>query len=118
MTPEIKKPEGEEVVEETINAYRVQRHKNGSISIRSGGHVVHAPTYFEALERYAASEKQRVEESSEHLREDKRNSIYDGVIPLYSLDTSGFTPEEILDAVTGQPLERVLSFMDSEENDG
>ena len=118
MTPATKKPEGEEVEEETINAYRVQRHKNGSISIRSGGHVVHAPTYFEALERYAASEKERAQERPEHLWESDRKSIYDGVIPLYSLDSSGFTPEEILDAVTGQPLESVLSFMGREEDDG
>ena len=114
---ETKRPEGEEVEEETINAYRVQRHKNGSISIRSGGHVVHAPTYFEALERYAASEKERVKGSPKHLWKSERESIHDGVIPLNSLDSSGFTPEEILGAVTGQPLERVLGFIGEHDDE-
>lgn len=111
---ETKRPEGEEVVEETINAYRVQKLKNGNVRIKSGGHVVGGATYFEALEQYAMSERQRVEAAPEHLRADKRESIYDGVIPLRALDTSGFTPEEILDEVTGQPLDRVLETVDHE----
>lgn len=99
-----------EVVEETINAYRVQKLSDGSIRIRSGGHVVTDTTYYEALKRYAESEYESMMESPEHLRQNKVDSIYDGVIPLHSFDSSGFTPEEILDEVTGHPLDMVLDI--------
>ena len=114
MMPATKRPEGETVVEETINAYVVQKLKNGSVRIRAGGRVVTSPTYFEALESYAQWEQEDIEDSPDHLRPEKRESIYDGVISLYSTDTAGFTPEEILDEVTGQPLERVLDDLDDE----
>lgn len=101
-----------EVVEETINAYRVQKLDDGNVRIKSGGHVVTASTYFEALSQYAERERFEVETGPEHLRDDKRESIYDGSIPLKSLDSAGFTPEEILDAVTIQPLGVVLEDID------
>lgn len=98
----------EEVVNETINAYRVQKMADGSVRIKSGGHVSQAPTYFRALENYATWQQQEVEDSPDHLREDRESSIYDGVILLRAGNSDGFTPEEILDEVTGQPLESVL----------
>jgi len=82
----------EEVVEETINAYRVQKLADGRVRIENGGHVVIADTYLEALERYAIGER-------EHMPR-QANSIHDGYVPLKSMDSTGFTPEEILDAVT------------------
>ena len=108
----------ETVEEETINAYRVQKLATGSIRIQSGGRVITAPTYYEALERYAAWGREDVEESPEHLRPDKRASIYDGVIPLLGFDSSGFTPEEILDDVTGHPLEVVLDDLAQNSDHG
>lgn len=103
-----RRPEGEKVVEETINAYRVQKLKNGKVRLKSGGAAVTAETYFEALERYAEREVCLIGEAPEHLRDEKRESIHDGFIPLKSFDSSGFTPREILDAVTMQPIERVM----------
>ena len=98
----------EEVVEETINAYRVQKMGNGSVRIKSGGRVSQAPTYYEALENYATWQQREVEDSPDHLRERYESSIYDGVILLLGGNSDGFAPEEILDEVTGQPLESVL----------
>jgi len=103
------KQDSEEVEQETINAYRVQKLSNGNVRIKSGGYVVTAPTYFEALEKYAQYNQEQIEEHlPAHLRERERKSIYDGYIPLYGFDSTGFHPEEILDAVTMHSLETVL----------
>lgn len=64
-----------DVVEESISHYRVQRLDNGQIRVRKGGHVVHATTYYEALQQFAETEAERIEESPEHLRHDKRMSV-------------------------------------------
>lgn len=101
----------EEVVGETINAYRVQKMGDGSVRIKSGGRVSTASTYYEALANYAAWQQREVGDSPDHLREDHESSIYDGVIELLSGASNGFAPEEILDKVTGQPLESVLEDM-------
>jgi len=101
--------ETRDVESETINAYRVQKLSDGSVRIKAGGYVVTGPTYFEALERYAQYNQEQLERLPDHLREDHRESIYDGAIPLRGFNSSGFTPEEILDAVTGHPLDVVLS---------
>lgn len=106
-----RRPEGEKVVEETINAYRVQRLANGHVRIKSGGSVVTEPTYYEALEWYAQRQQYEIEHASDHLQEEKRESITDGFIPLKSFDTSGFTPIEILDAVTIHPIDRIMEFL-------
>ncbi len=105
-----------EVEEETINAYRVQRLSDGSIRIKSGGHVVTDSTYFEALQRYAETEYEKMMDSPEHLLEDKLGNIHDGYIPYYSYDTSGFTPLEILTEVTGRPEHVARECLDREHN--
>lgn len=101
----------EEVVDETINAYRVQKLANGQIRIKSGGRVVHGETYYKALQNYAEWEQADLEDSPQHLRKDHWDSIHDGVIPLLSQNSNGVAPEEILDAVTGQPLWSVIDDM-------
>lgn len=93
----------ETVTDETIIAYRVQKLENGSVRIKSGGYVVTAPTLFEALERYAIHQRKHIEDSPDHLKPEKKRSISDGHIPLKSFDSSGFTPLEILKAVTYHP---------------
>ena len=98
----------ETVAEETIAAYRVQRLENGSVRIKSGGYVVTAPTFFEALERYAKYQREHIEGLPDHLQPDKRRSIHDGYVPLESFDSSGFEPLEILEAVTHHPIEIIL----------
>jgi len=82
----------EEVVEETINAYRVQKLADGRVRIQSGGNVVFGDTYLEALERYATG-------VDEHVP-GQVDTIHDGYVPLLSMDSAGFTPEEILNAIT------------------
>lgn len=109
---EVTVPEGEKVVEETINAYRTQKLANGNIRIKSGGHVSTGQTYYEALRRYAEQEQLWIEEAPEQLKGEKEGSIHDGWVSTRSLDSSGFTPEEILDEVTMQPLEVVLEDLD------
>lgn len=96
------------VVDETINAYRVQKLSDGTVRLQAGGHVVHGDTYFDALEQYAQSEAANIETLPEHLRHDHRDRIHDGVIPLKSMDSTGFTPVEILDAVCGQPTTTII----------
>lgn len=95
-----RRPEGEKVVGETVNAYRAQKLKNGRIRIRSGGLVVTGRTYFEALERYAERRRRWIDKCPEQLKDEREESIHDGHIPLKSVDSSGFTPGEILNAVT------------------
>jgi len=65
----------EEVVDESVSHYRVQKLASGSVRVRSGGHVVTAATYYEALARFAESEAEQIEEAPEHLKDDKRESI-------------------------------------------
>lgn len=108
-----RRPADEEVIEETINAYRVQKLANGKIRIKAGGHVVVSPTYFEALERYAAWQAEEIEEGPDHLRKDKLESIYDGYIPLKKNDSSGFTPREIIEHVTGSSVGSSPHMVDS-----
>lgn len=110
--------DGREVVEETINAYRVQRLSDGSVRIKSPGRVVTSSTYFEALERYAQGEQRHIDGLPPHLRSDHRESIRDGFIPLRGQDSSAFSPIEILEEVTGEPraaIRRELSRL-REEN--
>lgn len=102
-----------EVVDETINAYRVQKLDDGRVRIDSNGLVTTAETYNEALRQYAELSAFLVEKRpSEQDRKEVRESIYDGSIPLKSFDSTGFSPEQILDEVTGQPLETVLADLD------
>lgn len=103
-----------EVVDETINAYRVREYDDGTVELRSGGRVVQKQTYFEALEAYAQWEQRRIEDLPTHLRSDHEDRIHDGVIRLRSFASEGFTPEEILDEVTGHPLAVVLDDIDQE----
>lgn len=103
-----------EVVDETINAYVVQKLADGSVRLKSGGFVSIKQSYFEALESYAQHQREHVADLPEHLRRDQYGSIYDGYVPLQSFDSTGFTPEEILDAVTGHPLEIVLNDLNTE----
>lgn len=113
---DLQSTEKREVVEETINAYRVQKLSDGSVRIRSGGHVVGGSTYYDALQRYAQSEQEQLEDLPRHLYVDHKERISDGVIPLYSFDSTGFTPREILNEVTGQPMEIVLELLDDERS--
>lgn len=96
-----------EVVEETINAYVVQKLSDGTVRLRSGGHVVEGETYPEVLERYAQFEGKKKSEMAEHLKPDNLNNIHDGYVSLYSFDSRGFTPREILEEVTMHPYEIV-----------
>lgn len=64
------------VVEESVSHYQVERLSDGTVRLQSGGSVVHAPTYYEALERYAQWRQEHIGDLPEHLRADKRNSIY------------------------------------------
>lgn len=114
MSETAKNPVDETVVEETIAAYRVQRLENGSVRIKSGGYVVTAPTFFEALERYAAYQREHIERLPDHLRPDKRRSIHDGYVPLESFDSSGFSPLEILEAVTHHSVDVILDDIHSD----
>lgn len=115
---ETKRPEGEEVVEETVNAYRVQKLKNGSIRVVSGGSVSVGETYFDALRSYAEWQREELEEVPEHLKPEKIKSIYDGIVPLNEHDSAGFTPMEILAAVTGYQPERLRAMVERELETG
>jgi len=74
--PDTARPEGEEVVDESVSHYLVQKLKNGKVRVRAGGHVVTAETYWKALERLASSEQERLEEKPDHLKDDQWDSIY------------------------------------------
>jgi hypothetical protein len=65
----------EVVTDESVSHYRVQKLADGSVRVRAGGHVVGAPTYYEALARFAESEAERIEDAADHLKDDKRESI-------------------------------------------
>ena len=108
-----------EVVDETINAYVVQKLDDGSVRLRSGGFVTIKDSYFECLQSYAQHQQEHVADLPEHLRRDRYGSIYDGYVPLLSFDSSGFTPEQMLDEITSHPLEIVLGDLDFvvDEND-
>jgi len=73
---EIARPEGEEVVDESVSHYRVQKLKNGKVRVKAGGHVVTAETYWKALARLAESEQERLEDKPDHLKDDQWDSIY------------------------------------------
>lgn len=70
-----------EVVDETVNAYEVEKLSDGSVRLKSGGRVVVRPTYFEALQRYAQWMQEHIEDLPEHLREDRLEWISDGGNP-------------------------------------
>lgn len=73
---ETARPEGEEVVDESVSHYRVQKLKNGKVRVKAGGHVVTAETYWKALARLAESEQERLEDKPDHLKDDQWDSIY------------------------------------------
>lgn len=90
----------EEIVDETINAYRVQRLEDGRIRIDHGGVAVHGETLYEAMIAYGEFHLQLREAEPGAVDEMRRKSIHDGNVPLRHHDSGGFTPEEILMAVT------------------
>lgn len=73
---ETARPGGEEVVDESVSHYRVQKLKNGKVRVKAGGHVVTAETYWKALARLAESEQERLEDKPDHLKDDQWDSIY------------------------------------------
>lgn len=71
------------VVEESINHYNAEKLSDGTVRVRSGGHVVEAETYYKALELFAASEQEHLEDLPEHLREDQWSSPYHDTAHMY-----------------------------------
>jgi len=65
-----------EVVAESVSHYRVQRLSDGTIRVRSGGHVTHGETYYKALARYAERQQRALEDLPEHLRNDKWKGVF------------------------------------------
>ena len=100
-----------EVVSKTINAYDVEKFADGTVKLRSGGRVVIGDNYYEVLARYVDGEVGRLEKLPEHLRDDRKSSISDGLIALESYDSSGWSPIDILEEVTGQPTQVVVDLV-------
>jgi alkanesulfonate monooxygenase SsuD/methylene tetrahydromethanopterin reductase-like flavin-dependent oxidoreductase (luciferase family) len=73
-----------EVVEEAINHYNAEKLSDGRVRIRSGGHVVVDETYYKALERFARTEQESLEELPEHLSDDQWNSPYHDAAHTYT----------------------------------
>lgn len=93
----------EDVREETINAYTVQRTDEGKIRIRSGKNVIERDTYPQALKAYAEwMEERKGEENDEFFR--------DGAIPTNRYRSDGFRPIRVLAEITGDDadLEMVI----------
>lgn len=68
--------ECEEVVDESVSHYLVQKLKNGKVRVKAGGHVVTAETYWKALKRLAETEQEKLEDKPDHLKDDQWDSIY------------------------------------------
>jgi len=96
-----------EVVAESVSHYRVQRLSDGTIRVRSGGHVTHGETYYEALARYAEWQQSDLEDLPEHLREDKWKCVsYDTVNPetedVVANDADWIRESVIADVIEGE----------------
>jgi hypothetical protein len=107
--PPQQRREPRNVVERSVSHYLVEKLSDGTIRLKSGGHVVESDNYYKALERFAAGQFEHLEELPEHLYEDQYGSPYNDVAH----------PERRVPVVVGTTVEgdeRILRVCDLESD--
>lgn len=91
--------EPRDVVEESVSHYRVQKLSDGTIRVKSGGHVVEGETYYKALARLAEWQQEELETKPDHLRENQWKSVYHDTVNPELDGVQGNDAEEIKEEV-------------------